>query len=99
MSTATTSHHHFPGATAAAAIACAVVLAGGAALGIALTNSNDSAQPVAPTTECTSASCAVTHPVLPGRHDFKKDFRDGQLRKHAGGFQSTTSGGQTMVGQ
>jgi hypothetical protein len=87
MSTATIQR--FPAATAA--VACAAVVGGAAALGIALSNNGDSTQPLAPTAECNSTSCAVDHPVLPGRHDF-------QVRPH-GGFQPTTSGGKVMIGQ
>lgn len=91
MSTATTTRH-FPGSTTAAAIACAVVLAGGAALGIALTNTHSgSAEPVAPTAHCTSALCGVEHPILPGRHDFQQSS--------PGHFHYTSSGGRVMLGQ
>ena len=85
MSTSTTTtHQRLPGSTAAAAIVSAVVVGGVAALGVALSN-NGSTQPVAPTTECTSASCVgPQHPVLPGRHDFQ--LRNGDK------FHPTTNG-------
>jgi hypothetical protein len=91
MSTATSTHHRFPGSTLGAVLACAAIFGGAAALGMALPQ-GDSTQPVDPASQCTITSCqSGQHPVLPGRHDFG-------LRPGAG-FDSTTSGGQTQLGQ